>query len=118
MDCIFCQIINGDIPTKKVYETDLVIVIRDINPHAPVHDLIIPRKHILSLNEVNTKDGDILADILFSVKKVAEIEGITDAGYRLIANTGKNGGQLVPHLHFHLLGGRDLGPKLTDCDRS
>jgi histidine triad (HIT) family protein len=113
MECIFCQIIEGKIPTQKVYETDLVIVIRDINPHAPVHNLIIPKKHIVDLNKVNSSDKEILADILFTAKKVAEIEKIAESGYRLITNTGKNGGQLVPHLHFHLLGGKCLGPKLV-----
>jgi histidine triad (HIT) family protein len=111
MDCIFCQIIKGDIPSDKVYETENLVVIRDINPHAPVHDLIIPKKHIESLNELD--DPVIAADILLSVKKVAKIEGVTGSGYRLIANNGKNGGQLVPHLHIHLLGGRNLGPKLV-----
>jgi histidine triad (HIT) family protein len=111
MDCIFCKIIKGDIPGDKVYETDNILVIRDINPHAPVHDLIIPKKHIVSLNELT--DEKIAAELLLSVKKVAEIEGILGSGYRLISNTGKNGGQLVPHLHFHLLGGKNLGPKLV-----
>lgn len=111
MDCIFCKIISGDIPSQKVYETDHTLVIRDINPHAPVHDLIIPKIHITSLNEL--EEPDIAADILLTVKKVAEIEGMESAGYRIISNTGKNGGQLIPHLHFHVLGGKDLGPKLV-----
>jgi histidine triad (HIT) family protein len=115
MECIFCQIIKGEIPAQKVYETDFLIVIKDINPHAPVHDLIIPKRHIISLNDVGAEDKELLSDILLSVKEVATIEGVFDSGYRLIANTGKNGGQLIPHLHFHLLGGRNLGPKLTNC---
>jgi histidine triad (HIT) family protein len=113
MECIFCQIAKGQIPSQKVYETDLIIVIKDINPHAPVHDLIIPKKHIVSLNDVNEGDKDLLAGILLSVKEVAKMEGIADSGYRLIANTGKDGGQLVQHLHFHILGGKELGPKLV-----
>lgn len=112
MDDIFCKIIAGEIPTNKVYETDRVIVIRDIEPKAPVHDLIIPKKHIEGLNGLEAEDAEILADILFAASKVAEIEGIREKGYRLIANTGKEAGQLVPHLHFHLLGGRHLGPKI------
>jgi len=111
MDCIFCKIVSGEIPAQKVYETDNIIVIKDINPHAPVHDLIIPKKHILSLNEL--EEPEIAADILLTVKKVAIIEGITESGYRVIANTGNNGGQLIPHLHFHVLGGKKLGPKLV-----
>lgn len=96
-----------------MFETDLVLVIKDINPHAPVHDLIIPKKHIKDLNEISEADKDILAAILLAAKETAKIEKVTATGYRLIANTGKNGGQLVPHLHFHLLGGKDLGPKLV-----
>lgn len=111
MDCIFCKIIAGEIPAQKVYETENIIVIKDINPHAPVHDLIIPKKHIESLNKLD--DAETAADILCSVKNVAEIEGIKNSGYRLIANTGKNGGQLISHLHFHILGGKNLGPKLV-----
>lgn len=112
-DCIFCRIIAGEIPTQKVYETENVLVIKDINPHAPVHDLIFPKKHIVNLNEITKADKEILADILLSVKEVAKIEKIAESGYRLITNTGSDGGQLVPHLHFHLLGGRNLGPKLV-----
>lgn len=110
---IFCKIIKGEVPTQKVYETDSVLVIKDINPHAPIHDLIIPKKHIESLNDVSDEDKLIMGEIVLVAAKVAEIEGIKDSGYRLIANTGKNGGQLVPHVHFHLLGGQDLGPKLV-----
>lgn len=109
---IFCQIIKGEIPTQKIYETENVIVIRDINPKCPIHDLIIPKKHIESLNEAVPEDKLILGEILLVAQKVAEIENIKEAGYRLIANTGKNAGQLVPHLHFHLLGGKSLGPKI------
>lgn len=111
MDCLFCKIIKGEIPTQKVYETDNVIVIRDINPHAPVHDLVIPKKHISGLNELT--DREIAADLLFAAREVAKIEKIADSGYRVIINNGKNGGQLIPHLHLHVLGGKDLGPKLV-----
>lgn len=117
MNDIFCKIIAGEIETSKVYETEHVIVIKDIEPKAPVHDLIIPKQHIQSLNELSDDDAGIMADILKTAAKVAEIEGIKDSGYRLIANTGENGGQLVPHLHFHLLGGKNLGPKIVfECD--
>lgn len=111
MVCIFCKIIAGDIPSQKIYETDNIIVIKDINPHAPVHDLIIPKKHVASLNEL--EEPEIASEMLLVVKKIAEMEKIAGSGYRLIANTGKNGGQLIDHLHFHVLGGKDLGPKLV-----
>jgi histidine triad (HIT) family protein len=110
-DCIFCKIIAGEIPAQTVYETDKVLVIRDINPKAPVHDLIIPKTHILDLNDLD--DKEMAAELLTVVKVVAKKEGIDQGGYRLIVNTGKNGGQLVPHLHFHLLGGKNLGPKIV-----
>jgi histidine triad (HIT) family protein len=112
MDCIFCKIIKGEIPSPRVYESDTLIVIKDINPKAPIHDLIIPKKHISSLNEVDKSYQMDLGEIILAAKEVAKIEGIKDNGYRIIANTGKDGGQLVPHIHFHLLGGKSLGPKI------
>lgn len=112
MDCIFCKIVKGEIPAQKVYETENILVIRDINPVAPIHDLILPKKHIENLNEVKEEDKELLGELMLSVNTVAEKENIKESGYRLITNTGKNGGQLVPHLHFHLLGGKNLGPKL------
>jgi histidine triad (HIT) family protein len=110
-NCIFCKIIAGEIPAQIVHETDRVLVISDINPKAPVHDLIIPKTHILDLNDLDNKE--VAAELLTVVKDVAKKEGIDQSGYRLIVNTGKNGGQLVPHLHFHLLGGKNLGPKIV-----
>ena len=112
MDCIFCKIISNEIPSPRVYESENLIVIKDINPKAPVHDLIIPKKHIPDLSSVSNDDQVILSEILITAKKVSEIEGLKDRGYRIIVNNGKDGGQLVPHLHFHLLGGRNLGPKI------
>jgi histidine triad (HIT) family protein len=109
--CIFCNIIAGQIPSPRVYETDKVIVIKDVNPKAPVHDLIIPKEHIPSLNEL--QDPELATELLLVIKKVAEIEGIVKSGYRVVINTGKNGGQLVPHLHLHILGGSNLGPKIV-----
>lgn len=110
-DCIFCKIIKGEIPGQIIHETEDILVIRDINPKAPVHDLLIPKKHILDLNDLD--DKDLASELLLVAKEVAKKEGIKKGGYRLIANTGKNGGQLVPHLHFHLLGGKNLGPKIV-----
>jgi len=107
-DCIFCKIIEGKIPSTKVYEDEFVIVIKDINPIYKVHDLIITKKHISSVNEVDNSDQEIFASIFSVAKKVAQIEGITENGYRLTVNSGKDAGQLVPHFHMHLLGGEKL----------
>lgn len=111
-DCIFCKIVKGELPTNKVLETDDILVIRDINPKAPVHDLVVPKKHLESLNDAKEEDKEILGEMVLTAVKAAKKEGIYDKGYRLIINTGKNGGQLVPHLHMHLLGGKNLGPKI------
>jgi histidine triad (HIT) family protein len=116
MDCIFCSIVAGDIPAQKVFETKSVLAFRDINPKAPVHILIIPKKHIPSLNEATKDDIELLGEVVFAAKEIAQNEGIAQKGYRLICNTGKDGGQLVGHIHFHLLGGRPLGPKLTTLE--
>jgi histidine triad (HIT) family protein len=110
---IFCQIIAGEIEAQVVLETENILVIKDINPKAPVHNLIIPKKHITSLNESTEEDAAILGEIVLVAQRVAEIEKIKETGYRLIANTGDDGGQLVPHVHFHLLGGKSLGPKIV-----
>lgn len=107
-DCIFCKIIEGRIPSTKIYENDQFIVIRDINPLYKVHDLIITKKHISSVNEVNNSDNNIFASIFSVARKVAEIENIADSGYRLTVNSGKDAGQLVPHFHMHILGGEKL----------
>ena len=117
MKDIFCQIVAGEIPAQVVYETDNVLAFRDINPKAPVHVLIIPKKHIESLNEATDADMSLLGEILLVAGKVAELEGLGEKGYRLIANTGRDGGQLIPHFHFHLLGGKNLGPKLTTLEK-
>jgi histidine triad (HIT) family protein len=107
-DCIFCKIIEGKIPSTKVYEDELFIVIRDINPLYKVHDLIITKKHISSVNEVDNSDKEIFASIFSVAKKVAQLEGTTESGYRLTVNSGKDAGQLVPHFHMHILGGEKL----------
>ena len=114
---IFCQIVAGDIPSPRIYENKSVIVIRDINPKAPVHDLIITKKHIEMLEDLTEADSGIIADILLAAKEVVKIEGIEKKGYRLISNYGKDGGPLVKHMHFHILGGKSLGPKLLTTDK-
>lgn len=109
MDCLFCKIINGDIPSDKVYEDELVYAFRDISPAAPTHVLIIPKAHIASANEINEENEAVVAHIFSVAGKLAKQLGIADSGYRIVNNCGKDGGQTVGHLHFHLLGGRNLG---------
>ncbi|MBC8063102.1 MAG: histidine triad nucleotide-binding protein [Clostridiaceae bacterium] len=108
-DCIFCKIIRREIPCDKVYEDEKVLAFRDINPEAPVHIIIIPKRHIASLNEVSKEDLELLSHILLVAKNIASENKIAETGYRLVNNCGTDGGQTVPHLHFHILGGRSLG---------
>ncbi|NLO21402.1 MAG: histidine triad nucleotide-binding protein [Syntrophomonadaceae bacterium] len=107
-DCIFCKIIAGEIPSKIVFQDELLIAIEDINPTAPVHILIIPRKHIASLNEVNNSHSEILSHIQIQAAQIAREMKIDQEGYRLLNNCGEWGGQTVMHLHYHLLGGREM----------
>lgn len=107
-DCIFCKIIKGDIPSKKIYEDDVVFCFEDINPAAPVHVLVIPKKHIKSLNEMSNEDSSIIAHIFSVSRDIAKKLNIDDNGYRIVMNCGKDGGQEVEHIHFHMLGGRNL----------
>ncbi|KUG04301.1 hit family hydrolase [hydrocarbon metagenome] len=107
-DCIFCKIIAGEIPSKIVFQDDLLIAIEDINPTAPVHILIIPREHIVSLNEVNHSQSEILAHIQIKAAVIAREMNIDQNGYRLVNNCGEWGGQTVMHLHYHLIGGRKM----------
>ena len=113
MDCIFCKIIAGEIPSTKVYEDDLIYAFRDINAQAPEHVLIVPKTHIASANEITAQNCAVVAHIFAKIGEIAALVGIKDDGYRIINNCGKNGGQTVMHLHFHLLGGTDLGEKLV-----
>ncbi|WP_032121924.1 histidine triad nucleotide-binding protein [Clostridium amazonitimonense] len=106
--CIFCKIIRGEIPSSKVYEDDKVYAFRDINPEAPVHVLIIPKVHIKSANEINEENAEIISHIFIVASNLAKELGIAHTGYRIVNNCGEQGGQTVEHLHFHLLGGRDL----------
>lgn len=105
---IFSRIIDGEIPSQFVYQDEHAIAIRDINPAAPVHVLVIPRKPISSLAELEPEDQEIAGHLLRVVRLVAEQEGIAQTGYRVVINTGREGGQTVPHLHLHVLGGRQL----------
>ena len=107
-DCIFCKIVKGEIPCEKVYEDDKVLSFKDINPGAPNHVLIIPKKHIGSLNEVTEEDSVLIAHIFLVAKEIVKELGIAGTGYRIVSNCGEDGGQTVPHIHFHILGGRSL----------
>lgn len=108
MDCLFCKIIKGEIPSAKVYEDDKVYAFRDIEPQAPVHILIIPKEHIASANELTEENASIVGHIFAVAAKIAKEEGIAEGGYRIVNNCGQDGGQTVGHLHFHMLGGRSL----------
>jgi histidine triad (HIT) family protein len=108
-DCLFCDITAGKTPSKKVYEDEALVAIEDINPQAPVHLLIIPRKHIVSLAELEVGDKELVGDIFLLAQKLARERGIEKAGYRVVANCNREAGQSVFHIHFHLLGGRIMG---------
>lgn len=108
-DCIFCKIIAGEIPCTKVYETDTVLAFEDINPVAPAHVLVVPKRCIAQADEFNPADRELLGDIMLVAAEVARIKGVTESGYRLTANNGPQGGQEVHHLHLHVLGGRQMG---------
>ncbi|MCP4143258.1 MAG: histidine triad nucleotide-binding protein [Chloroflexi bacterium] len=107
-DCIFCKIIAKEIPGDILYEDEQVMAFRDIQPAAPIHILIVPKKHIPSINEVTEEDETLLGHLHIVAKKLAEKEGIAERGYRLVINTGKEGGQIIYHIHLHLMGGKKL----------
>ncbi len=107
-DCVFCKIIKGEIPSKKVYEDDEILAFYDINPIAKVHVLVIPKVHIESLLELKDEHKDLLFNIFEKINKVAEMVGVDKTGFRVISNVGKDAGQAVKHLHFHILGGETL----------
>ena len=107
MDCIFCKIVSGEIPSKTLYEDDLVRAFYDIDPKAPIHFLVIPKAHIASLSEVNAENGAVIAHVFEVIAKLAAKLGM-DKGYRVVSNCGEDAGQTVPHIHFHVLSGRLL----------
>jgi histidine triad (HIT) family protein len=112
VDCVFCQIAAGKIPSDIVYQDEELIAFRDINPQAPKHLLIIPRKHIASLADLSPAELPLIGSMVALAHKLAREEGITDTGYRLVVNYGEWGGQVVKHLHLHLLGGKKLSDRL------
>jgi len=112
MDCLFCEIIKGNIPSAKVYEDEHVYAFRDINPQAPVHVLVVPKAHIASADEVNGENAETVAKIFAAIPKIAKAEGLTN-GYRVITNCGEDGCQSVKHLHFHVVGGKKLSEQMA-----
>jgi len=108
-DCLFCKILDGDIPADIVFESETAIAFRDINPRAPTHVLIIPRKHIATLNDISVEDEAIVGSLYSAARLIAAEEGIAEEGYRAVMNCNAAAGQTVFHIHLHLLGGRALG---------
>ena len=112
-DCLFCKIIKGEIPSNKVYEDEEILAFKDINPVAPIHILVIPKKHIGSLAHMEKEDEIIVGKIYGVINKIAEEQGFKENGYRVIVHCGKDAGQEVMHLHFHLLAGKKFGEKIV-----
>jgi histidine triad (HIT) family protein len=108
MECIFCKIASGEIPSDIIFQDEEFIAFRDIQPQAPVHVLVTPREHISSLSELTDTQAQLAGRLILLAKRIAEKEGVAESGYRLVINCGAEGGQIVPHLHLHLLGGRKL----------
>ncbi len=109
MDCIFCKIASKEIPSKIVFENERIIAFEDINPKAPTHILVIPKKHIPYIAEIKEEDIPLIGELIYIARKIAEEKGLDKDGYRLVFNNGKNAGQEVFHIHLHLLGGRKFG---------
>ena len=112
MNCLFCKIVAGDIPSTKVYEDEKILAFRDINPQAPTHILVIPKAHIASVAEISGENADVVAHIFTVIPKIAEAEGLT-GGFRVVSNCGDDAGQTVHHLHFHILGGKALSLEMA-----
>jgi histidine triad (HIT) family protein len=111
-NCLFCKIVRGDIPSYKVYEDEEILAFKDVNPEAPVHILIVPKKHIASVNELEIVDAELIGHIFLKARAIAKELGINNDGYRILTNCGENAGQTVHHLHYHLLGGMVLNKSL------
>ena len=106
--CLFCKIVAGDIPSDTVHEDEAIVAFNDINPVAPVHQLVIPRRHIESAADLAQTDSEMLGRLFAVAAELARVAGLPESGYRLVTNVGADGGQSVPHLHFHLIGGRRM----------
>ena len=108
MDCIFCKIVNGEIPSNKIYEDDDIVAFNDLSPQAPIHFLVISKKHIESCNFVDKENSEVVGKIFLKISELAKGMGFDESGYRIINNCNEDGGQTVKHLHFHVLAGRSL----------
>lgn len=111
-ECIFCRIVRKEVPSQPIYEDHDIVAFPDLNPVAPVHVLIVPKEHMQNLNDVGKNDITLLGRMLRLSAKIANEKGVAESGYRIVINNGDDGGQLVPHLHLHLIGGKPLGHKL------
>ena len=111
-DCLFCKIVDGEIPSTRVYEDEELVAFEDVQPQAPVHVLIVPRKHVPTLNDVTDDDAPLIGRMMRAAARIAETKGTASAGYRTLFNVNAGGGQTVFHLHLHVLGGRPLRPGL------
>jgi histidine triad (HIT) family protein len=109
MDCLFCKIVAGEIAAEIVFESEMAVAFRDINPQAPTHILVIPRKHIATINDLEEGDRAIFGSLFAAAKEIAAAEGIADDGYRAVMNCNEGAGQSVFHVHLHVLGGRQMG---------
>lgn len=112
MDCLFCKIISGDIPSAKVYENEYVYAFKDINPNAPVHVLVVPKTHVASVDEITEDNASLAAEVIKAIPAIAKICGLGN-GYRVVTNVGEDGCQSVKHMHFHILGGTKLAERLN-----
>ena len=111
MDCLFCSIIKGEIPSKKVYEDEVCYAFADINPQAPIHVLVVPKAHVSSVDKINEENSGIISHIFTKIPEIAKLLGLTN-GYRVITNVGDDGCQSIKHLHFHVLGGKKLSENM------
>jgi histidine triad (HIT) family protein len=109
MDCVFCNIINGVNKVELLFENERLVVVRDIFPKAPVHLLVIPKKHINSVHHLEPGDEQVVGEMVWTAKQMADKEGVGETGYKLVFNVGRDGGMTIPHLHMHLLGGKAMG---------
>lgn len=113
-DCLFCKIAKKEIPSDIVYENNDIIAFKDINPEAPIHILVVPKKHIESIAKLEREDYDVIPKIYMAINEIVEKLGVKETGFRVVSNCGKDAGQTVMHLHFHILAGKDLGIKICN----
>ncbi|MGI5901672.1 MAG: histidine triad nucleotide-binding protein [Desulfitobacteriia bacterium] len=111
-NCIFCKIVNKELPSERLFEDQEILAFKDINPVAPVHIMVIPKKHLASVNDLTEEDTATIGRIFLVIKDLARQLGVADTGYRVVTNIGSDGGQEIAHLHFHLIGGKKLGGKI------